>query len=161
MFTFSTDQTDDGIRKLFPTTFLMTGCHMSTNGQRSIQEQDALFCPSGQIARLWNRFAKVCLNLLKNIAQRRRKWHAIVDRKAQAMRLLRLVIRVLSDEHHLYFGQRTEIKSIEDECARGIASSLCILRLYKLNQLFKIGFVELWLEFFKPRCFYLYLSHSL
>ena len=69
MFTFSTDQTDDRIGERFPTTLLMTGSHVGTNGQGGIQKQDTLLRPSGQISRLRNGLAEVCLNLLEDIAE--------------------------------------------------------------------------------------------
>ena len=138
MLPFGTDQTNDGIGELFPTTLLMAGCHVGSHGQGGVQEQDTLFCPSRQIARLGNRFAKVCLNLLEDVAERRGKRHTIIHRKAQTMCLLGLMIGVLSYQHHLHLRQRTKIERVENEFARRIASALGIFSLDKLNQLLKI-----------------------
>ena len=87
---------------------------MGANGERSIQQEYALIGPTGKVPAFGYRNAQVVLNLLENVLEGRREGHPVVHREAQAVRLSRSVVRVLSDDHHLCLVERAEIEGIEN-----------------------------------------------
>ena len=58
---------DGSIGKLLPALALMARCLMGTNGKGSVELQDSLLCPAGQIARGWHRSAEIHLDFLENV----------------------------------------------------------------------------------------------
>ena len=73
------------------------------------------------------------------------------------MSLSWLVIRVLSDNHHLHLVERTEIEGIEDEMPRRIACGTTVFLMYEIDKTDEILLVELVAKLLAPRLFYLYI----
>lgn len=96
VFAFTRQMCDNGIGKCFPTAALMRSGHMGTHRKRCVQQQHALTRPARQVAALRYFSTYVTLDFLENIEQRRRKSHSVVHRKAQSVRLIDVMIRVLS-----------------------------------------------------------------
>ena len=117
--TVSVEFTDCSIGKLFPTLSLMRTGLTGTDRQSGVQKQHTLLRPTRQVAAYRNRFAQVIAYLLENITERGRKRHAVVYRKAQAVRLTRLVIRILSYYDNLDLIEWTQIKGIEYQIESG------------------------------------------
>ena len=146
---------NSSIGKLLPTQRRVAVCHMGTNGQRGIEQQNALFCPTCQITRRGNRCTKILLYLLEDILQRGWKLYSILHGETQPMSLSWFVIGVLSDDNHLHLIERTQIKGVEDELARRIAGAGSIFLSHRLGELFEIRLLKLTLQVFLPCGFYL------
>ena len=151
---------DGGIRKLLPAQRRVTVCLMRPHRQRGIQQQHPLFCPARQIACSRDGCAEVCLNLLEDVLQRRRKHHPVLYGKTQPVSLSWLVIRILTDDDHLHLVERTEVEGIEDQSAGRIAGGLLILLSHGLCQLCEIGLLKLLSEMRPPRGFDLYIHRN-
>ena len=155
VFTMGGQGLDGGIGKLLPTQGRMTIRLMGTNGERGIQKEHPLFCLARQITRSRDGFPKIGLNLLEDVLQRRGKLDAVLHREAQSVGLTWLVVRVLSDNHHLHLVKRTQVKGIEYQLPWRIASILRILRTNRTGEPDKIVFVELTTQILFPALFYL------
>ena len=93
--------------------------------QHRIQQQHALPRPRRQttVTRLQmsvraparnGRIGHVGIDLLKDVQQRRRFFDARLHREAQAVRLIRTVIRILADDHDANVFERRQIERGED-----------------------------------------------
>ena len=134
---------NSGIGKLLPPQLRMTVGLMSANGKRCIKQQHALLGPTGKIARCGDRRTKVGLNLLEDILQRGRKLDTVLNRETQSVCLSWLVIRILTDNHHLHLVERTQVKGIEYQFAWRIARIMLILCTNRIGEPNKVVFVEL------------------
>ena len=146
---------DGSIGERLPTLSAMTECLMLTNRQASVQEENALLCPSCQVAALRDRRSRLGLYLLKNVLERRREGYAVVDAEAKSVCLPRTVIRVLAEDDHAHLVERRRVEGIEDEPAGRIASASRILLPHELRQLLKVWLAEFLLQLCLPRRFYL------
>ena len=127
MFAMSSQSLNGSICKLLPTQCGVTIRLMGSYRQRSIQQQHALLCPTGQIARGGNRCTKIGLNLLEDILQRGRELDTILHGETQSVRLSWLMIRILSDNHHLHLIKRTQVEGIENQFTWRITGGRLIL----------------------------------
>ena len=143
MLAMGSQSLNGSIRKLLPTQGRVAIRLMGSNGQRGIQKQHALLCPTRQITTLRNGRAQISLYLLEDILQRWRKLDTVLYRKAQSMGLSGLVVGILTDNHHLHLVERTQVKGIEDQFAWRIASILTILCTNRIGESDKIRLVEL------------------
>lgn len=94
------------------------------NGQNRIQKQHALFRPRLQIAVTWRWNVQIVLDFFKNIEKRRRRFHPLLDRKTQAVRLTGTVIWILAQNHHAHVFKRSKPKSVEN------------IRTWRINDMF-------------------------
>ena len=138
------------IGKLLPTLTLMACRLMGSDGQRGIEQEHTLLCPSRKIAGEGHRLAQVQFYLLEDIDQRRGKSDTIVDGEAKTMSLSRFVIRVLTDNNHLHLMERAEVESIEYQFSRRITRSLGILLTHEVGELQEIRFVKFCLQILSP-----------
>ncbi len=76
------------------------------------------------------------------------------------MGLSRLVIGILSDNHHLYLVKRTEVEGIEYQFAWRIAGCGLILPSHSVSKLRKVRFLKLATKMSFPRILYLYCHNS-
>ena len=113
MFARRSQCTDGSICEGLPPQRRMAVSLVGTYRQRRVKQQHTLLCPSCQVSALRNRRSQVLLYLLENVLQRGWELHAVLYRKTQPMGLSWLVIRVLSDDYHLYLIERTQVESIE------------------------------------------------
>ena len=114
------DGTQHAARHLFPAESLVRIGAVGFNGQHRIEQQHALFCPCRQVAALRKRTAGIAVQLLEDIAQRRRQLDAGRHRKGQPHRLTRLVIRILSGDHRAHVLRSDRAERVQDVLLRGI-----------------------------------------
>ncbi len=117
---------DDSIRERLPAAPLMRAGATTFDRQHRIQQQHALPCPRRQttVARVRDvpfaspaRDARVAMSSLiswKMLQQRRRLGDAGLHGKTQAVRLVRTVIRILTDDDHANVFDRRQIERGED-----------------------------------------------
>ena len=146
-----------GIGELLPAQRSVAVGLVGTYRQRSVQQQHALLCPARQVARGRNRCAEVGLYLLEDVLQRRREHHPVLHREAQPVGLSRLVVRVLSDDHHFRLVEWAEVEGVENEFARRVAGAGLVFLSDGFCQLSEVGLLKLWRQLFLPRWFYLYV----
>ena len=103
---------------------------------------------------MWNGFAKVAVEFLVDIVQRRRYLYAFADREAESLRLPDFVVRVLPNDDYTHLVERTYIKRTEDLCSRRETLPRAIGLTYKLREQLKIRFVEFGLQDMPPTLFY-------
>ena len=84
---------------------------MSSYCQCSIEHQDSLFGPSGQISGSRNRGSQVIVDFFEDVLQGGRKRNTVIHGETETMSLSRTVIRILSDDNDFYFIVRAKIKS--------------------------------------------------
>lgn len=134
------------IGKSFPASSCVRSCLVRPDGQNSVEHQHSLFRPAVEISTQRHGLTHIISHLLEDIAQRWRKIHSIIHREAQAIGLSVSVIGILTDNHHLQviewaFIEGTKyISRSRKYLARGV------LRLYKIDQLRKVGFIKLLLQ---------------
>ena len=144
------ERADGGIGELLPAVTLMTRRLMRTHRERCVQQEHALLSPARQVARRRDRLSEVELYLLEDVLKRRRKRHACRHREAQTLRLTRLVVRVLTDNHHLHRVERTEVEGVEDERTRRIARRCGIFLAHEVGELGEIGLLKLRSDMLAP-----------
>ena len=120
MIAVLTDATDYGIGKGFPTSALMRCCLTGPYGKNRIKQKDPLTGPTRQISALGTRCSNILTYLLENVSERRREQDSGLDRKAEAMGLAGLVIRVLTQNDQLDTFERTKVEGIEYLACRWI-----------------------------------------
>src|SRR5579859_2696328 len=127
-------------------------------GEGSIEEQDALFGPMGQVAMPGDGHTYITLQFLENIDQRWRWGNAVLHGKAQSMRLSGTVIGILAQQYHLQFVERGCIKCVEDQASRRVD---CLagqfFRFQKSSDLEEIVLFEFLLEHVLPAFFDFYV----
>ncbi len=85
----------------------------------------------------------------------------MLHREAEAMRLPRLVVRVLPQYHNFHFIERRAVKSSKDVFALGVANVLLPFLHEKVFELREIGRFELRAQHLQPAGFYLRVYHIL
>src|SRR5690606_36742207 len=68
---------DDCVGEFCPANSRMIHRFRSTNGERSIEEEDSLFCPTGKIAMIGNVHANIVSKFFEDVDQRRRRRYTI------------------------------------------------------------------------------------
>lgn len=146
---------DGSVGKGLPAVILVRSGLMGAYGQRSVQQEDALLCPAGQVAAGGHVGADVTFDFLENVDQRGRKGYAVVHRKAEAVGLSRAMVRVLPDDDHLYAVEGAEVEGIEYQPARRVDGAFGIFIPHEVGQCLEVFFVEFGLQAFLPALFYL------
>ena len=134
---------------------LMRSRLMCPHCQRGVEKQNSLIRPSSQIPTS-QRYVKsqVAVYLLDDIHQRRRHLHSLRDTEAESMRLPRLMIRVLSQNHHLHLVERGAVEGGEDVATLRIAGVLGSLLDKEFLELGKVWRLKLRFEDLQPRLLY-------
>lgn len=160
MLAVSVESPYGGIRKLFPSMPLMTGCLVGAYCEGGVKEQHALFCPTRKVAARRHRLVEIVTDFLEDVLQRRREGYAVVDRETQSVSLSRLMIGVLSDDDHLHPVKRTEVEGIEYERSGRITGVVQILLAHKTGEVKEVLLVELTAYVAAPRLFNLYVHRD-
>ncbi len=92
---------DDSVRKLLPALPLVGIGLVGAYSEDRIQHQYALLSPFHQIAVVGDPTAQVIVEFLINIHQRGGRLYLWLYRKAEAMRLPGIVVRILPQDQHL------------------------------------------------------------
>ena len=82
VFALFAENADHVVGEPCPAAVLVRVGAVRPHGQRGVQEENALLCPFGQIARFWNGAAHVRFEFFEDIDKRRGRFHALFDRKA-------------------------------------------------------------------------------
>ena len=82
------------------------------------------------------------MKLFINVYERRRDLHRRLHGEAQPVGLPRLMVRVLSQDHDFYFGERRERERVEDVIRRRVDFLCLVLVLYGLIQFSVIRLFE-------------------
>ena len=157
MFSFPGQACNDSIREAFPTFSLMRTRLMRSDGERRVQQEHPLSGPTSQASCRRYGTSQVIMDFFEYVLQRRREGCPVCHGEAQAFRLTRFMIGILSQQDHLHLFKGTKVEGIEDERARRIAGALLIFGTHKFCQFLKIGGIEFILQAIGPRCFYLYV----
>lgn len=107
-----------------------------------------------EVTRCRNGFAKVAVEFLVDIVQRRRYLHALCDREAEPLCLTHLVVGILPNDDYANLVKRAYIESTEDLCSRRKTLPRAISLAYKLREQLEVRFVELGLQDLPPTLFY-------
>lgn len=102
----------------FPTVPLMRACAVSLDCERGVEQQHALTRPALKIARGRKRRPRVGAYFFEDIDQRRRHSHPVGNRETQSVGLSRIMIRILTENHHLHLVERTGVESSENVACR-------------------------------------------
>ena len=101
---------------------------MCAHRQNRIQHQNSLLRPVNKIPVVRHVASHIIVKLAVNVDQRRRNHRLLRQNgKAKAMGLLRLMIRILSQNHNLHMFQRRQMKRIENILCRRINGLRLIL----------------------------------
>ena len=141
---------DGGIGEGLPTFTAVAEGLMLANGETRVEQEYALFRPSGEVSTLGDGRSRLGLYLFEDVLERRREGYAVVHAEAQSVCLSRAVLRVLAQDNHTNFIERCRVESVEDESAGRVASARRILLPHKLCQLLKVRFVKLFLQLSLP-----------
>ena len=116
---------------------------MRPDGENRIQKEHTLAGPFCQTAVIRNITAKIIVELLIDIFQRRRDLYAGFHGKTQAMRLSLFMVGILAQNHNTHFMKRGKMKGIQDISCRGIYLISCILLTHFPVKLRIVWFPEL------------------
>ncbi len=111
---FTIDAIDDSIGESFPTFAAMRIGASAADGQNGIEEQNALPRPRRQIAVRRNGTADIVMKLFVYVDKRRGGRRRTRNRKAQAVRLILAVIRILSQNDGFRFAMRRQLERVEN-----------------------------------------------
>ena len=84
------------------------------DGQDGVEEQNSLFCPLVQRTAFRNRRAEIGIQLLENVPERGRKFHARTHRKGKSVRLPVIMIGILSENQYTDFVRRSQAERAEE-----------------------------------------------
>ena len=137
------EQRDDKVGKALPAPARMRTAHAGAHGEHGVEQQNALFRPTGKIAACSGRNAQVELQRFVNVDQRRRALDALSHGKTHAVCLAFADVRVLPDDDHLDVFVRGVGKGGENILFGRINGVRGIFRAQKFAQFVKVFAVEL------------------
>ena len=125
---------DDTVGEALPSLPLMAGGLSLPHGEHRIEQQHTLLCPGGEVAAVGNGLAHVLFQLFEDVFEAGRRLYPLLHRKAQTVSLLRSVVGVLTDDHHLHVQKGGVFEGVEDVVHIGIHRLGGIFPLEKLTQ---------------------------
>lgn len=172
MFALCGQRLDGCIGERLPSFTLVTAGLSGLYGERGIEEEDTLIGPTSKVATVRKRgrarrlrkgrtvsswLAVFVVELLVDVLERWRWLDTLLHAETQAMRLIRTMVRILSEDDDLDFVKRCAIEGLEDLLARRIAYACLVCIPDKLGQDLEIRAVKLRLQHLLPGRFYLYV----
>ena len=134
VFSLRGERTNCRIGEGFPPTPLVRTGSTGPNSKRCIEQKHTLVSPTPQTARCRYGNAKIIMQFLKDVLQRRRWRHAIAHRKTETFSLACTMIRILTEEHDFDFRKRTTIKGSKDFAGGRIAGACGIFGADKFGE---------------------------
>ena len=146
---------NDRIGKLLPAVSLVGVGLMGAHGQHRVEQKDTLLRPTfydsgafdlivlptdSMLPAIKTSCEDIAMTALANAIYA--STVVLRYRKAQAVRLVHVVIGILSQDHHLHFAQRRQMKRIEDLIRRRVYGVLRIFLSDKAIEIPVIGFGE-------------------
>ena len=148
------------ISKLFPAYLAMRSGLAIADCKDSIQKQDTLTGPFLQIGISAHPYAKVRLNLLEDVLERRRSRHIVRNREGKSMCLTGSMIWILAKYHDLDLIHRREVKSPEYLASRREYPLSCrLFFMKKTHQRREIWFLKFARQCVFPTLFYAYFHN--
>ena len=137
------DHLNDTVGEVLPAFSCMGSSVGALDSEGGVQQQNALISPGLEATVVRNIDVQVAFQLFVDVDQRWRRRHTRLHREAQAMRLIRSVIRVLAKDDHFHVIQRRGVQRIEDQWP-GRIDFLAgrVLLTQKLAQLSHVGLFE-------------------
>ena len=136
---FGIDGGNDTVGEALPTLTLMRGRLMGAHRERGVQQQHALAGPRFQIAMLGCRDTEIGSQFLVDVDQRRGRSHPPTHTEAQAVRLPRSVVGVLSQDEYAHVRIRGEMQRRKHLVLGRIHRMHCPLAGHELLQTSPIG----------------------
>ena len=127
-----------GTGKRLPPAARMGVCRALLHGQHRVQQQHTLSRPQRQVGVCGTAWAKLGLQLLKNVAQARRSLAAVRHREGQPHGLTRLMVGVLPQNDDPHRRHRAGTERGEDVLRRGVDVFFRRSRRHKGIQLRKV-----------------------
>ena len=150
---------DDRVGEGLPALSLVGTRLVGADGERGVEEQNALLRPAAQTAALGRAAAGVGLYFLKDVLQRGRQLHSVFYREAQPLGLSRLVVGVLAYYHHFHAFERAKVESVEYLPPGRVARPGAVFPAHEVGETGEIGRGKLFFEPLAPRWVNLYV-HS-
>ena len=136
--------------------------------EAGVEQEDALLCPTSQVAALWDGCSRLGLYLLEDVLERRRELYAVVHAEAESVRLSGAVIGVLTEDDDTNQVEWRRIEGVEDEPTGRVASTRRVLLPHELRQLLEVRLAELFGKLLLPTLFnanvhydVMFLNHEL
>ncbi len=142
MFAPGGERMDDGVGERFPAFALMRTGAVRFDGQRRVQEKDALIRPGKEIGDGLRVAAAVACAFLRDVDERGRGADARRDVEAKPLRLPRFVVGILSDDDDLDLVERRAVERREDFPGGRINGPAPIGILDERRQVREIGLLE-------------------
>lgn len=152
------DLRDHGVGELGPADLGVTHGFVGADGERGVEEKDALLGPVRKITMPGNGHTDVLVQLLEDIDEGWGWRNGFLDGEAETVGLAGTMVRVLSQQNDLDLIERGRIESVEDEAAGGIDRPAAHPFVFEQGgDLAEIGFVEFLTEDLFPAFFDLYV----
>ena len=133
----------DGISKCLPPLARMAECLVCADAEAGVEQEHSLPCPTGEVAALRHRCSRLCLYLLEDIPERRRKGNAVLNGETKPVCLSVAMIGVLPQDDHLHLVERCLVKGIEDEPCRRKALHGAVLLAHEVGQQAEVWLLKL------------------
>jgi len=158
VFFLCRDLCDHRVGEFCPADLGMAHGFVRADGKGSVEEEDALFGPVGEIAVVGDGHADVGVQFFEYIDEGGWGWDAFLDREAEAVGLAGAVVGVLAEEDDLDFVEGGCVEGVEDESAGGVDGAAgCPFGFEVVDDLEEIRFGEFGFEDLFPAFFDLYL----
>ena len=118
---------DDGVGKPAPAAVCVRICLMRAHRERRVHQQDALFCPFREIARLHDGTAQIVVQFLHHVFQRRGLRNAVMNGETKAVCLSFVVVGVLPQKHRFHVCIGRIAKAVEDVVHIGVDDMMTVL----------------------------------
>lgn len=130
---------------------LVRACLMGAYCEGGVEQENPLTGPPCQLPTgVGDMRVEVGIDFLDDVDQRGRDSDPLGDRKAETLRLSRLVVGVLSEDDDFHLVERRVVEGGKDLAAGRVTDILLAFRYKKTLQLCEIGCLELRSEDFKP-----------
>src|SRR5713226_4386802 len=107
---FAVEHVDDCVRELLPALVLMAPGFPGFHGERRIEQEDALLRPMGKMSVIRRLDSQIIFQLDENILQAGRNIHSGPYGKTKAVRLIRSMVRILTEDNRFDFVERGVIE---------------------------------------------------
>ena len=142
VFLVAREVLDDGVGEGFPAAMLVRPGRIGADGERGIQEEDALLCPVLQVARGRDAEAEVVADFFVDVLERGWGVDPFGDGERESVCLPGAVIRVLPEDDDAHPVERTEREGIEDELRRRVDGGASVFVAHEIRERLPRGLLE-------------------
>ena len=145
---------DHGIGELGPADLGVAHGFVGADGERGVEQEDALLGPMGEVAVVGDGHTDVLVQFLKDVDEGGGRGDGFLDGKAKAVGLASAMVGVLSEQDDLDLIDGSGVEGVEDEAAGRIDRPVAHLFVFEQgSDLAEIGFTEFRSEEFFPAFF--------